>query len=78
MIIERAGASLLGKRIKGVVYKAMDRSPHNMLMIVFEDDTYAEIYGRDFLLAKNLKDGGMQCAREYFGDDNVIWEMEIP
>jgi hypothetical protein len=60
---------IVGKTISGVVAKDGSRQ---MVMIVFTDNTYMELFGSDLNNTKGLWPGGMKEALNYCPDLQVV------
>jgi len=64
----------VGKTISGVLVKESDRLPRLQLFLIFEDDTYFEIYSQtgDMSGASRLSFGGGADARRYLSSTHTI------
>jgi hypothetical protein len=57
---------VIGKTIRSVVFRSgYDASPETQLFLVFEDDTYFEIYGQEIDCGRSLSDGDINNAMAY-------------
>jgi hypothetical protein len=57
---------ILGKTITGIVGREGGRGgPQRQLMLVFSDETFVEIYGIDFNIARELVSGDLEAAKKY-------------
>lgn len=56
---------IIGKRIKHIVVSEQNaREPESQIFLVFDDDTYFEIYG-DLRVAGGVDCGGLESAVNY-------------
>jgi len=70
---------LLDRKLYGVVVKKGSSEPRWQIYLVYEDDTYFEIYigENDFSVSDGLREGGMEAVKG--GDDDggrsVVYEV---
>ena len=68
MLAVRVLNKLIGRTIKAIVVSDLGRrAPEQCMLIVFEDDSYFELYGNDMDISRTLGDGGVKHAVEYAG-----------
>ena len=66
---------LLGKRICGVVVKEGDRLPRMQVFLIFDDDTYYEIYTDSTIYGTGGIDrGGIEQVRQYMPQQEIVFE----
>lgn len=72
MIHQEPLALFLGKRIKVVIAATCsDSSPRQQLFLIFEDDTYLELFGNEFEVASSPRPGGERAVMHYLRDLNT-------
>lgn len=72
---------LLGKRICGAVIKEGDCMPRMQVFLVFDDDTYYEIYADSMIYgAGGIDNGGIENVRQYMPEKSIVYEChaELP
>ena len=66
---------LLGKRICGAVVKEGDRMPRMQVFLVFDDDTYYELYTDSTIYgAGGIDKGGLERVRQYMPEQTTLFE----
>ena len=66
---------LLGKRICGAVVKEGDRLPRMQVFLIFDDDTYYEIYTDSTIYGTGAVDrGGIEHVRQYMPKQAIVFE----
>ena len=66
---------LLGKRICGAVVKEGDRLPQMQVFLIFDDDTYYEIYTDSTIYGTGGVDrGGIEHVRQYMPKQEIVFE----
>lgn len=69
---------LLGKRIAGVVVKERSGPPRFQLFLVFDDDTYYELYSNESVSgAGGIDRGGVAEVLNYMSDSRVVLKTFI-
>ena len=61
-------AEIVGKRIKGVVAKKQRENPRTQVFLMFDDDTYIELYGTatgEIQWYRGCDKGGLQEVENY-------------
>ncbi len=61
MLNRRELRQLLSKRIKCIVTVSSAAHPHDMLFLMFDDDTYYEFFGEDIEATAQLREGGVEA-----------------
>jgi hypothetical protein len=56
---------VVGKRIQGVLVAGHPRPPRNQVFLVFNDETYYELFGDAISSIKGTDSGGMDQAQSY-------------
>ena len=75
MKLNEALPQLLGKRICGAVVKEGDRMPRMQVFLLFDDDTYYELYTDSTIYgAGGVDRGGLEHVREYLPDQATTFE----
>ena len=66
---------LLGKRICGAVVKEGDRMPRMQMFLIFDDDTYYELY-TDATICGNggVDEGDIEHVRQYMSKQRIVFE----
>jgi len=63
---------VVGKRIRGVLVAADDRSNRSHVFLVFDDGTHYELYGKDICGRKHIDSGGLDEAKAYIANSKGI------
>ena len=63
---------VVGKRIRGVLVAADDRSNRSHVFLIFDDGTHYELYGQDICGRKHIDSGGLDEAKAYIGNSKGI------
>ena len=68
-------SQLLGKRICGAVVKKGDRLPRMQVFLIFDDDTYYEIYTDSIIYGTGGVDkGDIEHVRQYMPQQEMVFE----
>ena len=66
---------LLGKRICGAVVKEGDRMPRMQVFLIFDDDTYYELYTDSAIYGTaGVDTGGIDEVRRYLPEQRIAFE----
>ena len=66
---------LMGKKICGAVVKEGDRLPRMQLFLLFDDETYYEIYTDSMIYGTGgIDTGGLEKVRQYMPQQDTIFE----
>ena len=66
---------LLGKQICGAVVKEGDRMPRMQVFLVFDDDTYYEMYTDSTMFGTGgVDDGDIEHVRRYMPKQRIVFE----
>ena len=66
---------LLGKRICGAVVKEGDRMPRMQVFLIFDDDTYYELYTDSTIYgAGGVDRGDLAHVRQYMPQQRILFE----
>ena len=78
MKLKDALPELLGKRICGAVVKQGGRSPRMQLFLVFDDDTWYELYSDEVIHGTGgLNQGNIENVRQYMPDQAIIVDCDV-
>lgn len=73
--MQRDMASIVGRRIKGVVVKERRREPHSQVFLIFDDGTYYEFYSSSMINGtSDVSEGGVEQVRSYMPEHTMILE----
>ena len=65
----------LGKRICGAVVKEGDRMPRMQVFLIFDDDTYYELYSDSIIFGTGGVDiGDIEHVRQYMPKQRIAFE----
>lgn len=68
-------SQLLGKRICGAVVKEGDRMPRMQVFLIFDDDTYYEMYTDSSIFgAGGIDQGNIENVRLYMPAQKIVFE----
>ena len=68
---------LLGKRICGAVVKEGDRMPRMQVFLIFDDDTYYELYTDSTIYgAGGIDEGDIENVRQYMPEKHIVFECQ--
>ncbi len=57
---------IIGKTIRSIVFRSTrDVNPSDQLFLVFDDDTYFELYGQEIYFVRSLSIGDVTKAADY-------------
>jgi hypothetical protein len=75
MKLKEALPQLLGKRICGAVVKEGDRMPRMQVFLIFDDDTYYEMYTDSSIFGTGGVDkGDIEHVRQYMPEHPIVFE----
>jgi hypothetical protein len=77
--MKSAICKIVGKTIAAVVVKEADRAPQTQVFLVFDDDTYFEIYSieGDINCAGGVDIGGLEVVRSLGTRHRIVIEQSL-
>ncbi len=70
-----ATRGIVGKTISGVIVKEGNSSPRSQVFLLFDDNTYYELYSQDHIgSAGGIDPGGATEVRSYMPEARIVVE----